>query len=375
LKALVLAGGFGTRLRPLSCTRSKMLFPIANKPMLDWTLERLAKNNITEVVLAVNYMAEAFKQRYGKKAYEMTIHHSRDSPPTPKTATSFQGPLRTAGPIKRAERLIGRRESFLVLNGDILTDINYAELVKKHRENKDATATIALYKVEDPSRYGVAEMTRKDRIERFVEKPPRGKAPSNLINAGIYALDPAVFDYIPEDKPVSIERQIFPKLARQGRLFGHEFRGFWIDIGEPADCLMANKVLLGMQKKNKTGKNVVLKGGAEIREPSVVGDGVKVGEGAKIGPHVSLGDRVNVGKGARIGNSIIFPGTTISEFTTVKGAIIGETVIVGKHVKIDEGCIIGDQAIIQDNVTLTRGVTVCPSREVSESVLTPKCLM
>ena len=375
MKALVLAGGFGTRLRPLCCTRSKMLFPVATKPLLDWTLERLAESKTTEVVLAVNYMAEAFSQRYGQKAYGMKIHHSRDSYSAPKTITSFRGPLSTAGPIKRAERLIGREEPFLVLNGDILTNINYAELMKEHKENRDATATIALYKVEDPSRYGVAEMTTNNHIKRFVEKPPRGKAPSSLINAGIYVLDPEIFDYIPERKPVSIERQIFPKLAREGKLYGHEFHGLWIDIGEPADYLTANRLLLDMQKKNAIGRDVVLERGAEIREPSVVGDEVSVGDKAKIGPHVSLGDHVNVGDGARIENSIIFPGTMISEYTTVKSAIVGEAVIIGKHVKIGEGCIIGDHAVIRDNVTLMRDVTVCPSREVSESVLTPKCLM
>jgi len=352
-----------------------MLFPVANKPLLDWTLERLARSKTTEVVLAVNYMAEAFRKRYGRKAYGMKIHHSRDAPPTPKKTTSFRGPLRTAGPIKRAEKLLGREEPFLVLNGDILTDINYKELMKAHREERDATATIALYKVEDPSRYGVAEVARDDRIKRFVEKPPREKAPSNLINAGIYVLNPEIFNYIPERKPVSIERQVFPKLAREGKLYGHEFKGFWIDIGEPTDYLTANKLLLSKQKKNKIGENVVLESGAEIREPSVVGDEVNVGEEAKIGPYASLGDQVYVGKGARIENSIIFPGATISEFTIIKEAIIGEAVTVGRRVKIGEGCIIGDQAIIQDNVTLTRGVTVCPSKEVSESALTPKCLM
>ena len=352
-----------------------MLFPVATKPLLDWTLERLAESKTTEVVLAVNYMAEAFSQRYGQKAYGMKIHHSRDSYSAPKTITSFRGPLCTAGPIKRAERLIGGEEPFLVLNGDILTNINYAELMKEHKGNRGATTTIALYKVEEPSRYGVAEMTTNNHIKRFVEKPPREKAPSSLINAGIYVLDPEIFDYIPERKPVSIERQIFPKLAREGKLYGHEFHGFWIDIGEPADYLTANRLLLDMQKKNAIGRDVVLERGAEIREPSVVGDEVSVGDKAKIGPHVSLGDHVNVGKGARIENSIIFPGTMISEYTTVKSAIIGEAVIIGKHVKIGEGCIIGDHAVIRDNVTLTRGVTVCPSREVSESVLTPKCLM
>jgi len=352
-----------------------MLLPVANKPLLDWTMERLARNNVTEVVLAVNYMAEAFSRRYGREAYGMKIHYSRDVYPALRTATPFRGPLRTAGPIKRAERLLGREEPFLVLNGDILTDIDYTDLMREHIERGDAAATIALYRVEDPSRYGVAEMAGEDRIKRFVEKPPRGKAPSNLINAGIYVLNPEVFDYIPARRPVSIERQVFPELAREGKLCGHEFRGFWVDIGEPRDYLTANKLLLDTRKKNEIGRNVVLERGAEIREPSAVGDKVSLGAKARIGPHTSLGDHVEVGKGTRIENSIVLAGTTISEFTTVKDAIIGEAVVIGRRVKIGGGCIIGDNVFIQDGVTLTRGVAVCPSKEVSESVLTPRCLM
>ena len=375
MKALILAGGFGTRLRPLSCTRPKMLFPVANMPLLDWTLKRLAKSKVKRVILAVNYMAEAFIKRYGKKAYGIKILYSRDPYPAPETLKLFQRPLRTGGPIKRAEKLIGHKEPFLVLNGDILTNINYAELMKKHRAS-GAVATIALYKVEDPSRYGVVELTKENRIVRFVEKPTREEAPSNLINAGIYALNPEIFDYIPEGRPVSIEHEIFPKLAEEGKLHGYDFQGYWIDIGEPNDYLKANQLLLDIEiEKEKLGKNVALESETEIHKPCVIGENVSIGEKSKIGPYVAIGENVSVGKGVLIENSIIFPRTIISDFTSIKGAVIGEASIVGRWVKIESGCIIGDHAMIQDNITLTQGVTVCPSKEVKESVLTPKCLM
>ena len=168
MKALILAGGVGTRLRPLSCTRPKLLFPVVNKPLLDWTLERLAESGVKEVILAVNYMAEAFIQRYGKSRYGMKISYSRE-----------EKPLRTGGPIKKAEEMIGREKSFFVLNGDILTKIDYAELLERHEE-KDAIATIALYEVEDPSRYGTVKLTENHRVIRFEEKAPRGKPPAIL---------------------------------------------------------------------------------------------------------------------------------------------------------------------------------------------------
>jgi mannose-1-phosphate guanylyltransferase len=364
LKALILAGGVGTRLRPLSCTRPKLLFPISNKALLDWTLERLAKNDIKEVILAVNYMAEVFIQRYGTTKYGMKILYSREG-----------RPLRTGGPIKKAEELIGHEEPFLVLNGDILTNMNYLDLVKKHKKN-DAIATIALYKVEDPSRYGIAEITEKNRVLRFLEKPARKEAPSSLANAGIYVLDPEIFNYIPSERPISIEQETFPKLAGEGKLFGYSFEGLWTDIGELGDYLRANRLWLDTEiKKNKIEKSVKMENDAEVSNPTILGKNVTVGEKSKIGPYVAIGDNVTIGKGVRIENSIVFPETLISDFTSVKGAIIGENAIIEKWVKIEDGCIIGDHAIVKDNVTLTRGVTVCPSKEVAESVLTSKCLM
>jgi len=363
MKAVILAGGFGTRLRPLTCTRPKLLFPIGNKPLLDWTLERLAKNGIKEVILAVNYMADAFIQRYGESSFGMKISYSREDKP-----------LGTGGPIKRAEKLIGHEEDFLVLNGDVFTDINYKKLVKKHRED-GAIATIAIYKVADPSRYGVVEITERNRVTRFVEKPTREMAPSNMVNAGIYVFNPKIFDYIPEDRSVSTEHEIFPKLADEGNLYGYFFEGMWVDIGKPEDYLEANKLLLNIKMRgSQFGENISMKD-VEIEDPVVIGNQVTIEDGSKIGPYVAIGDHVSIGRGVRLVNSIIFAGTTIADFTSIKGAIVGENAILGRWVKVEEGCIIGDHAMILDNVTLTQGVSVCPSKEVSESVLKPIRLM
>jgi len=375
MKAVVLAGGFGTRLRPLSCTRPKHLFPIGNKPQLDWTIEKLAKSGTKEVILAVNYMADVYVRHYRKSKQKPKITFSRDIL-TSGTHTLFQRPLGTGGPIKNAEKLIGRKKPFLVLNGDILTNIDYAEPMKRHRTNKQATATIALYRVEDPSRYGVAELAKDNRVLRFIEKPTREKAPSNLINAGIYVLEPEIFDYIPSDRSVSIEREIFPKLAEEGKLYGYNFKGLWIDIGEPEDYLKANKLWLDHEiRKSQIGKHVRIENEVEIKNPSTIDNGTTIGEKSEIGPHVTLGEHVTAGREVHIENSIIFPGTIISDFTSIRSAIIGEAAIIGSQVKIESRCLIGDHAMIRDNVTLTRGVTVCPWKEVAESVLTPKCLM
>jgi mannose-1-phosphate guanylyltransferase len=365
LKAVILAGGFGTRLRPLSCTRPKLLFPIGNRPLLDWTLKNLAKSGVNEVILAVNYMAEAFIHRYGNTAYKMKLHHSRETLP-----------LGTGGPLKKAEDIIGHKEPFLVLNGDIFTTINYAELMKKHKKTH-ATATIMLHEVEDPSRYGTVELTKNNQITKFVEKPPKGKAPSHFINAGVYVLNPEILSHIPAERRVSIEREVFPKLAAQKKLYGYNFEGLWVDIGKYEDYLRANRLLLDSEKKTLSSKTKTTQIGKDvyIENPVVIGKNVKAEAESKIGPYATIGDGVTLGRGVRIENSIIFPNAIISDFTSVKGAIIGEGAILGKWVKIEENCVLGDYAMIKDNVTLTQGVTVCPSKEVTESVLAPKNLM
>jgi NDP-sugar pyrophosphorylase family protein len=362
LKSLILAGGFGTRLRPLSCTRPKTLFPIVNKPLLQWTLERLAKNNITEVILAVSYQTEALIKQHKIPKCGLHVTYSRDP---------LKKPLGTGGPIKKAEKLIGYNSPFLVLNGDIFADVNYKEILKIHEDN-DALATIALHSVKDPSRYGVAELTKKNRIKRFVEKPPRGAAPTNLINAGVYVLSPKIFKYVPENRAVSIEREVFPKLAKEGGLYGCVFDGLWIDIGEPEDYLEINKNLLDSFVKPQKYN---LKHKVKVREPVAFDKGVSIGEKSVIGPYAILGRDVTVGNGVQIQGSVIFPETVVSDFASINGVIIGEGATIGKRVKIGKGCVLGDYVKIKDSISLASGVSICPSKETSKSVLAPKCII
>jgi len=357
---LILAGGFGTRLRPLSCTRPKTLFPIVNKPLLQWIFERLAKNNIQEAILAVNGLTEFYikKQRIPKNG--LRIKYSIDPPKTP---------LGTAGPVKKAEKLLGNSEPFLVLNGDIFEDVNYREIIEKHRETH-ATATIALCKVEDPTRYGVAEMATDNRITRFVEKPAKGEAPTNLINAGIYVLSPEIFTLIPKGKKVSMEREIFPKLAEQGKLYGHVIHGLWIDIGKPDEYLQTNKIILDKLAKTQKPKNKKY----QAETPVALDKGVTIGEKSVIGPYAILGKNVTIGKNVHITNTVVFPDAKIDDNASINGAIIGENAEIGKKVKITQGCIIADQAKIKNNISLMDGTAVCPAQEVTGNILKSKII-
>ncbi|MEM3577650.1 MAG: NDP-sugar synthase [Candidatus Bathyarchaeia archaeon] len=357
MKALILAGGFGTRLRPLSCTRPKSLFPIINKPLLQWTFERIARNGIKEAILAVNKQTEVLIKQHRIRKCGLHVIYSLDPP---------KMPLGTGGPIKKAEKLIGHGSPFLVLNGDIFADVNYTEILKEHRENK-AVATIALHEVEDPSRFGVAELADGKRIKKFIEKPRREEAPTNLINAGVYALSPEIFGYIPSGRMVSLEREIFPKLAEEGKLCGYVFNGLWSDVGKPEDYMEINKFLLNLHA-DKCEHKIVCKG--ELVEPVALDKGVSIGEKSIVGPYAVLGRNVRVGREARIQNAIIFPETTVSDYASIDNAIIGERVVIGVKAKIGGGCILADGVKVKDGVSLVKRVSVCPAKEVADNTIT-----
>jgi mannose-1-phosphate guanylyltransferase len=250
------------------------------------------------------------------------------------------------------------------LNGDIFADLSYRELYDAHVKS-GASATIALCKVDEPSRYGVVEIGSDNRIRRFIEKPPKGTAPSNLINAGVYVLSPKVFGYIPPGKHVSMEREIFPKLADEGTLFGHMTSGLWIDIGKPEEYLQTNKLILDHLAgaiKTRNAKSF------EVKEPVAFDKHVSIGEKSVVGPYAILGEHVTVGKNVQISNSVVFPHASIGDSCVVNGAIIGEAAHVGKQVTLHQGCIIGDHAKIKDNLHVNGSSTVCPAKEVAENL-------
>ena len=258
----------------------------------------------------------------------------------------------------------------MVLNGDIFAELEYAEILEAHRKNK-ALATIALCEVEDPSRYGVAEVAEKDRISRFIEKPAKDTASANRINAGIYVLNPEIFSYIPKGKPVSMEREIFPKLVEEGKLFGYNMNGLWMDIGKPEEYLQANKIILNTLAKTQKTKS---KGNFNLKDPVAMDKGVNIGASSVVGPYAILGKNVAVGKNVQIKESVILSDVVIDNFTSINGAIIGEGAKIGINVKIGKGCMIGDHAKIRDNISLANGTYVCPAKDVSENILKTKII-
>jgi mannose-1-phosphate guanylyltransferase len=369
--ALILAGGFGTRLRPLTCTRPKPLFPLGNRPLSEISVERLAESGIERVIFAINYQAEKIMQYFGSEKYGIEILYAKE-----------KRPLGTGGPIKNAQKLLDG-SPFFVLNGDVIHLIDFKDMLDFHKERGDALGTIALAPVEDPSRYGAVELDYAHRILRFVEKPPPGEEPSNLINAGAYVLDPEVFNYIPENEPFSIERGVFPIFADQKKLYGYKYNDLWLDMGKPEDYLQANMLVLNhfLEKRDLVQKGSFISSTAKIEEPVhinssiAIGNNVEIAKDTHVGPYVCIGDDVSIGQGCRIENSIIFPDVRIESFSSINNCIIGEAATLGRWVKIEGLTIIGDYCIIKDNVTLTSGVMICPWKTVSDSIITPQTIM
>lgn len=356
LKAVILAGGFATRLRPLSCTRPKILLPIVNKPLLQWTFERLESNHVEEVILAVNHQTEFLVRQCEIPKHGLQVKFSRDPP---------NKPLGTGGPIKKAERYVGRDSPFLVLNGDIFADVNYKEMLKLH-EKKNGMATIALHEVGDPSRYGVVETGKDNVIKKFIEKPRSSKAKSSMINAGVYILDPAILERLPRNRTISMEREIFPALAKEGKLYGYIYDGLWTDIGTPEDYFEINRILM---ERTLEQPNIVVDKTVGIKKPVAFDASVTLGRRSIIGPNVVLGEAVSVGNGVRIRESILLGRTEICDNASIDGSIVGEGVVIGDSAKISKGCIIGDYAKIGNKIVLGERVSVCPAKEISENVL------
>ena len=356
MKAAVLAGGYATRLRPISYALPKLLFPVLGKPMIYWTFDLLDSIGITEVVLGVNYMAETLRAKVGSTYRGMTIKYSLESQE-----------LGTAGPIKLASTNAELNETFIAMNGDVIAQIDLRDMLRQHLQSK-ALITDALHLVRDPTRFGVVRMDAEKRIQRFVEKPKPREAPSRLVNAGIYIIEPDVLRRIPENRKVSLEREIFPDLAKEGRLSGFEFSGYWFDIGSLADFRKANFSLQEYSKLEPQARDVRIAADAVIRKPVSLGDGSSVNSKARVGPEVILGNSVLIGKSAKVAESILFDGATVGEYSEIAGAIISTGVKVGNRVKIGRGCVVAPHVRIADRTRIGAGAIIHPYKEISENV-------
>lgn len=322
MKAVLIAGGLGTRLRPLTDTRPKHLLPIANRPHLHHVFDLLSRHGVSEIVLLTSYLADTF---------EASIVEAEGRGMTVSVAHEEE-PLGTAGALKNAEHLIGD-QAFLAFNGDILTDLDLGALVGWHRA-RGAEATIWLTPVDDPSAFGVVRTDPRGAVEAFVEKPDPGSAPTNLVNAGVYVFEPSILERIPAATVYSAERELFPGLVEEGaRLFATHLDAYWKDIGTPRKYLTANlDALRGLYPTDavkRPGEDAVVSGedAAIARDAEValacIGAGARVGSGARVERTVLLPGAV-VGAGAGVTDSVLGAGARVPPGIRVEGVTVGD---------------------------------------------------
>jgi NDP-sugar pyrophosphorylase family protein len=328
VKAVVLVGGEGTRLRPLTLTTPKPLLPIANVPFLERQLTWLGAHGVDEVVLSLGYLPEAFTDhfadgRFGDIQLRFVVEKE---------------PLGTAGGIRFAAE--GIDERLLVCNGDVLTDLDLGALLAFHAD-REAQATIALTQVSDPSAFGVVPTRADGEVIAFVEKPPRGQAPTSWINAGTYVLEPAVLERIPPRLTVSIERETFPRMLDQpGRLYAMQSDAYWLDIGTPQKYLEAQLDVAGGRlgtppapDATEQGDGVWVQPGAVVHPdatvlgPTVVGPGARVEAGARIEASM-LGRHCRVGEGATVLRSVLLPDVTVPAGFATKDEVVGREAVL-----------------------------------------------
>jgi mannose-1-phosphate guanylyltransferase len=326
VRAVILVGGFGTRLRPLTLTRPKQMLPVVHSTMIERVVESLGRQGVTEVVLSLGYRQDVFVEAFpdGTCAGVRLVYAVEPEP------------LDTAGAIGFAARYAGVDETFVVLNGDVLTDIPLAGLLERHASS-GAEGTIALTPVDDPSRYGVVPTEPDGRVLGFVEKPPRDEAPTNWINAGMYVLEPSVLDRIPDGRKVSVERETFPQLVEAGALYAVQSDAYWVDAGTPETYLQVQLDLLdGVRGTPEDGTHP-----SAVVDPTASVTRSVLGAGAVVGP------------GASVRDSVLFPGATVAAGASVTGSVLGAGASVAEGASVTDLSVIGDDAAVAAGESLT----------------------
>ncbi|KAK9986410.1 hypothetical protein SO802_031361 [Lithocarpus litseifolius] len=361
MKALILVGGFGTRLRPLTLSAPKPLVEFANKPMILHQIEALKAIGVTEVVLAINYQPELmlnFLKEFEKKL-EIKISCSQETEP-----------LGTAGPLALArDKLIdGSGKPFFVLNSDVISEYPLKEMIEFHKSH-GGEASIMVTKVDEPSKYGVVvteETTGK--VEKFVEKPKIFVG--NKINAGIYLLNPSVLDRI-ELRPTSIEKEVFPKIAAEKKLYAMLLPGFWMDIGQPKDYITGLRLYLDSLRKKSSPK---LAKGSHILGNVLIDETAVIGDGCLIGPDVAIGPGCVIEPGVRLSCCTLMRGVRIKKHACISSSIIGWHSTVGRWARVENMTILGEDVHLGDEVYSNGGV-VLPHKEIKSSILKPEIVM
>jgi mannose-1-phosphate guanylyltransferase len=341
MQAVILAGGAGTRLRPLTSRVAKPVVTLVDRPFIAYMLDWLRHHGVTDVILCCGFLADGVRAVLGDGSrYGVALRYVAESEP-----------LGTGGPLLHARELLAER--FVVCNGDILTDLDLGAQLAAH-ERTGAVATLALVAVKDPSGYGLVRCERDGAVAAFVEKPSETGAGEQLVSAGAYVLERSVLELIAPSRAVSIEREVWPVLVGAG-LYGYRASGYWLDIGTPARYLQGSFDII-------TG--VVATDGASRRQAPSIGAGCEIDPSAQIGELVVLGDGVKVGAGASIDRSVVLAGAQIGAGSVLRDSIVAERAKIGAHAELKEGVVVGEDAQIAEHRMVAAGTTVSPGERL-----------
>ncbi len=363
MKAVVMAGGEGSRLRPLTIRRPKPMVPIVGKPVMEHILNLLKRHGITEVVITVQYLASNIEDYFGNGSqFGMRITYSREDVP-----------LGTAGSVKNAEDQL--TEPFLVISGDALTDYNLTDIIKYHQEKK-AMATLTLAHVHNPLEYGVIITNEEGHITQFLEKPSWGEVFSDTINTGIYVLDPKIFSYFEKNKQFDFSQELFPMMLKNGDpIYGYISNGYWCDVGNLSEYMRANadvlqgRVDVEIPAKN-IGGNIWCEESVEIAEeaqlygPLYLAHDCKIKAGAIIHGPSTIGHYTIIDERAQVDRSIVWNNSYIGERAELRGALVGSSTSIKSKAVMFEGSVIGDNSIIQEGAIVQPNIKIWPDKEI-----------
>jgi len=363
-----MAGGEGTRLRPLTSNQPKPLITLANRPMMEHVLRLLARHGFGEVVVTLAYHPQMIRTYFGDGSeFGVRIAYATE-----------ETPLGTAGSVRNAMAQLD--DTFLVIPGDILTDIDIAAVVDFHRR-RGALATLALKSMENPLDFGIVITHEDGAVERFLEKPSWGQVFSDTVNTGVYVLEPQVFDYIPEGQCVDFSENVFPKLLADGRAIGgYVAEGYWEDVGTVEAYLRAHRDILrgkvdmdlpGFRAAEGLwlGEGAEVDPGADIQGPAIIGDYCRVEANARIGADTVLGSNVVVRRDADLERAVVHDNTYLDEAVRVRGAVVGRSCDLRRYARCEEGVVIGDDCFVGEHAVVNPGVRVYPFKTVEQGAI------
>jgi mannose-1-phosphate guanylyltransferase len=365
VQAVILVGGEGTRLRPLTATVPKPLVPLVDRPFIVYMLEWVRGLGVDDVIMSCGFLATSVRNVLGDGSH-LGLRLRFVEEPEPRG---------TAGALKYAEELLDER--FLMLNGDVLTDIDLSAQIAQH-ERTGAIGTLALVGVDDPTAYGLVRLADDGAVQEFVEKPTADEIDTNLISAGAYVLERRVLELIAPERNVSIEREVWPQLVGEG-LYGFSADAYWLDIGTPERYLQGTFDILegnvDTRVRDRLGEGYVdvaehVEAAGRIVPPAIVERGCRIAHGAHVGSLVVLGEGVQVGEGSTIERSVVLNGTEIGPNCTLKDCVVSGGVRIGEGTVVSGGAVLGEGVTVGAGNVLTRGVRVFPQTDLPDGAIT-----